>query len=130
VGHFALPSYCCCVTADISRVGCALPADRRALIIFLHAAKGNGTIGPGSLHSSGQRGYDPEAEFVHHSALKPGVNQHQFEQAIRTAEEQGWGATCQVWEQHFLKGIKGARAGQYVAVWENLWESLDHPRSK
>ncbi len=80
----------------------------------------------------------PRIISIHHYTLKPGVNHHQFEQAIGTAEERGLLRLPGLVEHYFLKGIKGAQRGQYAAVWvyesravwEDLWGPPDHPRSK
>jgi len=80
----------------------------------------------------------PKVISIHDYILKPGVEEHQFENALRTAQERGLFHLSGLVAYHFVKGIKGERQGQYTAIWiyksreawEALWGSVEQPRGK
>lgn len=65
---------------------------------------------------------------VHDYELNSGTDSAEFEQVLRTAEEKGLFQLPGLAEHHFLRGIKGARAGKFTAIWvyesRNAWEAL------
>ena len=73
---------------------------------------------------------------VHEYELRPGVQAADFERARRDAEQRGLFDLPGLVGHHFLKGLKGARAGAYAAIWifesreawENLWGTVEAPR--
>ena len=75
---------------------------------------------------------------IHEYELKPGVDQRTFEQAILDAKKRGLLQMAGLSEYHFLKGIKGSRAGSYAAIWvyhdrqawEKLWGPPDESKRK
>lgn len=68
---------------------------------------------------------------VHEYELKPGVQQADFERALRDAERRGLFALPGLSEHHFLRGLKGARCDAYAAIWvfesREAWEALWGP---
>ena len=74
---------------------------------------------------------------IHEYELRPGVGRPEFEGALREAERQGLFELPGLCEHHFLRGVKGTRAGCYSAVWvyesraawEALWGPLEAPHS-
>lgn len=74
---------------------------------------------------------------VHEYVLKPGVDESEFERALRQAEDRELLVLPGLVEHYFLKGIKGHRSGSYAALWvfesrsawERLWGTVDHPIS-
>lgn len=79
----------------------------------------------------------PRVISVHEYVLKPGVDEMAFEQALRRAEAEGLLELPGLVGRHFVKGLRGARQGQYAAIWvyssrqawEALWGPVDRPRS-
>ena len=75
---------------------------------------------------------------VHEYILKPGVDERQFENAIREARNRGLLQLPGLTDYHFVKGIKGSRKGCYAAIWvyesreawEKLWGTPENPRRK
>ncbi len=75
---------------------------------------------------------------IHEYVLKPGVVEHEFERAIRAAEEGGLLQLPGLLDHYFMKGLKGDRKGYYAAIWvfesrgawESLWGTPDHPVGK
>jgi hypothetical protein len=73
---------------------------------------------------------------IHEYELKPGVQEADFERALRDAERRGLFELPGLIGHHFLKGLKGVRAGAYAAIWifesraawEILWGTLEAPR--
>jgi hypothetical protein len=80
----------------------------------------------------------PRIISIHEYILKPGVDERDFERAIREAEDRGLLHLPGLIEHHFVKGIRGSRRGCYAAVWvyesrkawEKLWGKPDHPTTK
>ena len=80
----------------------------------------------------------PKVISIHEYVLRPGVDAHQFENALRMAQGRGLFHLPGLVAYHFVKGIKGARQEQYTAIWiyesrqawEALWGSVEHPRRK
>ena len=80
----------------------------------------------------------PKVISIHEYVLKPGVDAHQFENALRIAQGHGLFQLPGLLAYHVVKGIKGARQSQYTAIWiyesreawEALWGSVEHPRRK
>lgn len=74
---------------------------------------------------------------VHEYTLKPGVEKADFELAINKAEEDGLFHLPGLVGYHFVRGKRGARKGQYAAIWiyssleawEALWGPVDKPIS-
>ena len=68
---------------------------------------------------------------VHEYELRPGVEPADFERALGDAERRGLFELPGLCEQHFLRGLKGARRGAYAAVWifesREAWEALWGP---
>jgi hypothetical protein len=72
---------------------------------------------------------------IHEYVLKPDADPRQFERAVATAHTCGLLRLPGLVAYHFVKGIKGARRGQYAAIWvydsraawERLWGTLEHP---
>lgn len=75
---------------------------------------------------------------IHEYALKPEVDEQQFEQAIREARQRGLLQLPGLQQHHFLRGIRGAQRGGYAAIWvydsreswETLWGPVSHPHAK
>ena len=75
---------------------------------------------------------------IHEYSLKPGVDEKEFEQAVRSFQEKDLLRLPGLVEYHMLKGIRGWRTGLYAIVWvyeskeawEKLWGPLDEPLSK
>lgn len=75
---------------------------------------------------------------VHEYVLKPGVNEIEFEDAIQKARTRGLLQLPGLREYHFVKGLRGARKGQYATIWvyeskdawEKLWGSAARPCKK
>ena len=71
---------------------------------------------------------------VHEYALKPGVDPAQFERAVLQAREKGLLKLPGLEECFLLKGMRGARDGQYSAVWvyesQAAWEALWGPEGQ
>ena len=75
---------------------------------------------------------------IHEYVLKSGVTGKEFEQAFRTAEQQGLFNLPGLINHFFIKGIRGKRVGHYTAVWvyrdrqawEKLWGPVDQPVAK
>lgn len=75
---------------------------------------------------------------IHEYVLKPGVDEREFERAIRQAEKRGLLRLPGLVDHYLLKGLKGHRRGHYAAIWvfesreawESLWGSPDHPLGK
>ncbi|RME86667.1 MAG: hypothetical protein D6770_11345 [Anaerolineae bacterium] len=65
---------------------------------------------------------------VHEYILKEGVDPQTFERALREARESGLLDLPGLLEVYFVKGIRGAREGQYAAIWvyesREAWERL------
>jgi hypothetical protein len=80
----------------------------------------------------------PRVISVHEYVLKPGVNPQEFERAISKASRDGLLQLPGLIEHYFLKGIRGAREGQYTAVWifesqdswSELWGPVGQPMEK
>ncbi|NIQ37269.1 MAG: hypothetical protein GTN81_01565 [Proteobacteria bacterium] len=80
----------------------------------------------------------PKIISVHEYILKPGVDEKEFEQAIREAEKRDLLRLPGLVDHHFVKGIRGSRKGCYAAIWvyesreawESLWGKADRPRRK
>ena len=74
---------------------------------------------------------------IHEYDLKPDADLARFEQMLGDAEARGLFRLPGLVAHHFLKGIKGARAGGYTALWiyesreawERLWGTLERPRA-
>jgi hypothetical protein len=70
----------------------------------------------------------PKVISIHEYMLQPGVEEHQFANAVRMAQEGGLFRLPGLVAYHFVKGIKGARQGQYTAIWiyesREAWEAL------
>lgn len=75
---------------------------------------------------------------IHEYELKPDIDGSEFEDALRTAEDQDLFQLPGLVEHHFIKGLKGSRVGKFAAIWvyesreawEDLWGSPDQPRGK
>jgi len=75
---------------------------------------------------------------IHEYPLKEGVEEVEFERAIRQAEQRGLLKLPGLIEHHFLKGVKGERSGCYAALfvfesreaWERLWGRPERPLGK
>jgi hypothetical protein len=75
---------------------------------------------------------------IHEYALRPEVDERQFEQSLRKAQERGLLRLPELVGHYFIKGVKGSRRGSYAAIWiyesreawERLWGSPDHPLRK
>ena len=75
---------------------------------------------------------------IHKYALKSGVDEAQFENAILKARGSGLLRLPGLVDYHFVKGIRGRDRGHYAALWvyeskeawERLWGPLDHPHGK
>jgi hypothetical protein len=73
---------------------------------------------------------------IHEYDLKPGIEASAFERALRDAERQRLFDLPGLCEHYFLRGMKGARASCYTAIWiyksraawEALWGPLDASR--
>ncbi|HEX2886196.1 hypothetical protein [Vineibacter terrae] len=73
---------------------------------------------------------------IHEYELRPGIDAGAFERAVQDADARGLFRLPGLVGHHFIKGIKGARAGRYAAVWiyesreawQRLWGSPEHPR--
>lgn len=80
----------------------------------------------------------PRVISIHEYALKPGVDPDAFETAVRKAWEDGLVDLPGLQQKHFLKGLRGHRAGGYTAIWvyesreawERLWGPVDARRPK
>jgi hypothetical protein len=72
---------------------------------------------------------------IHEYELRPGVTPADFERALAEAERQRLFDLPGLREHRFLRGLKGARAGRYTAIWtydsraawEALWGPLEAP---
>ncbi len=75
---------------------------------------------------------------IHEYVLKKGVNEKAFQEAIRSAVDQGLLRLPGLIEHHMVKGMRGSRAGAYAAVWiyedrvawERLWGPRENPKSR
>ena len=75
---------------------------------------------------------------IHHYTLAPGVNEADFEAAVKSAQVRGLLDLSGLVGHHFVKGIKGARHGELSAIWlyqnraawEALWGAPDAPKSR
>ncbi|TXL72809.1 hypothetical protein FHP25_23850 [Vineibacter terrae] len=78
----------------------------------------------------------PKIVSIHEYELKPGIDAGAFERAIQDAKARGLLRLPGLVAHHVVKGIKGARAGRYAAVWiyesrdawQLLWGTPEHPR--
>lgn len=72
---------------------------------------------------------------VHEYRLRPTTDRNEFERAIRGAEQRGLVELPGLLDHYFLRGIRGARSGEYAAVWvyksrrawSQLWGSVAKP---
>lgn len=72
---------------------------------------------------------------IHEYELKAGTDASAFETAIRRAEDRGLFAIPGLVSYHFMRGLKGMRAGRYAAVWiyesreawQRLWGTPEQP---
>lgn len=75
---------------------------------------------------------------IHEYVLKPAVDESEFEQALRRAEQRGLLKLPGLVNHYFLKGLKGHRRSCYAAIWvfesreawERLWGTPERPLSK
>ena len=74
---------------------------------------------------------------IHEYDLRPDADLARFERMLGDAETRGLFRLPGLVAHHFLRGVKGARAGGYTALWiyesreawERLWGTPDHPRA-
>lgn len=75
---------------------------------------------------------------VHEYLLRPGTDRDQFEQALRDAERRGLLQLPGLLDHFLLRGIRGARSGEYAALWVyesrkawgQLWGPVSTPKAK
>jgi hypothetical protein len=75
---------------------------------------------------------------VHEYELKPNADPEAFEAAVQSARKRGLLDLPGLVDYYLLKGIKGARADRYAAIWvyasaeawEALWGPPDDPLGK
>ncbi|NIO09828.1 MAG: hypothetical protein GTO40_18210 [Deltaproteobacteria bacterium] len=80
----------------------------------------------------------PRIISIHEYILKPGVDEKDFERAIRQAQDRGLLRLPGLVEHRIVKGIRGSRCGCYAAIWvyesrkawERLWGKPDRPPTK
>lgn len=80
----------------------------------------------------------PKIISIHEYVLRTAVDEKQFENVLREAQESDLLQMPGLLEFYFVKGIKGLRRGYYAAVWiyesreawEKLWGPLEQPRQK
>ena len=71
---------------------------------------------------------------LHHYTLQPNATGEQFEACVSAARARDLFRLPGLLHYYFLKGVKGARAGGYTAVWvyesREAWEALWGPASR
>ncbi|MFQ5709327.1 MAG: hypothetical protein ACE5HO_17860 [bacterium] len=80
----------------------------------------------------------PKIISIHQYILRPNADESQFEQSLQRARQAGLLALPGLLDFQFVQGIKGARKGQYAAIWiyesreawEKLWGPPENPRKK
>ena len=72
---------------------------------------------------------------IHHYELAPDASATDFREAVRTAERRDLFDLPGLVDYRFLRGIKGARRGQFTALWyyesrdawEAIWGTVEDP---
>jgi hypothetical protein len=72
---------------------------------------------------------------MHEYILRPGVEEGAFLQAVDQARQEGLFSLPGLKGFHFLRGLRGVRAGEFASIWfydsraawEALWGPLDAP---